>query len=282
MPGRPPPDALGAPPRDPGPRRSSPRSESSGATERVGQSERGWAIFTPAAIQALAGIFVYSMAETALWNFGYYLPVEAGVPEELVGAILSSTVLMGLAGGALAAWLGTSRGRLMPIVVGSLVSVAGRWLFIHSSTAEMVFLAGLLWGLGFYFVISLPGRSARQARSDGTPGSRRRRSDQLRLRAGARCRGSRAAVLRPDGVPLRRRRWNGALPGAAGSARSPARAARGTRAQAESRYLQPAIRRLSMKCSRRSSAASPRILQITDRQSSSVSPGWWGISMNTS
>ena len=109
-------------------------------------------IFTPAAVLGLAGIFVYSMAETALWSFGYYLPVEAGVPEELVGAILSSTVLMGLAGGALAAWLGTSRGRLTPIVVGSLVSVAGRWLYIHSSTAEMVFLAGLLWGLGFYFV----------------------------------------------------------------------------------------------------------------------------------
>ncbi|MBW2273731.1 MAG: MFS transporter [Deltaproteobacteria bacterium] len=109
-------------------------------------------IFTPVALLGLAGIFVYSMAETALWNFGYYLPVEAGVPEELVGAILSSTVLMGLAGGALAAWLGTSRGRLMPIVIGSLVSVAGRWLFIQSSTPEMVFLAGLLWGLGFYFV----------------------------------------------------------------------------------------------------------------------------------
>jgi len=60
-------------------------------------------IFTPAAVLGLAGIFVYSMAETALWSFGYYLPVEAGVPEELVGAILSSTVLMGLAGGALAA-----------------------------------------------------------------------------------------------------------------------------------------------------------------------------------
>jgi predicted MFS family arabinose efflux permease len=109
-------------------------------------------IFSPAALLGLFGIFIYSMAETALWNFGYYLPVEAGVPEDLVGAILSSTVLMGLAGGALAAWLGTSRGRLMPIIIGSVVSVAGRWLFIYSSTAEMVFLAGLLWGLGFYFV----------------------------------------------------------------------------------------------------------------------------------
>jgi len=109
-------------------------------------------IFTPSALLALSGIFIYTVAEAALWAFGYYLPVEAGVPEELVGAILSSTVLMGLAGGALAAWLGASRGRLMPIIVGSLVSVAGRWLYIHSATTEMVFLAGLLWGLGYYFV----------------------------------------------------------------------------------------------------------------------------------
>jgi predicted MFS family arabinose efflux permease len=109
-------------------------------------------IFTPNAVLALAGIFIYTVAEAALWSFGYYLPVEAGVPEELVGGILSSTVLMGLAGGALAALLGSSRGRLWPIVIGSLVSVAGRWLYIYSSTTEMVFLAGLLWGLGYYFV----------------------------------------------------------------------------------------------------------------------------------
>jgi MFS family permease len=130
-----------------------PVAERTGSLPGASEPAAPWgSIFTPAALLALAGIFVYSMAETALWNFGYYLPVEAGVPEELVGAILSGTVLMGLGGGALAAWLGTSRGRLMPIVVGSLVSVAGRWLFIHSSTAETVFLAGLLWGLGYYFV----------------------------------------------------------------------------------------------------------------------------------
>jgi MFS family permease len=129
-----------------------PELGTAGVVEPVEPAVSDGRILTPGAVMGLVGIFVYSMAETALWNFGYYLPVEAGVPEELVGAILSSTVLMGLAGGALAVWLGTRAGRIMPIVVGSLVSVAGRWLFIHSSTAEMVFLAGLLWGLGFYFL----------------------------------------------------------------------------------------------------------------------------------
>jgi predicted MFS family arabinose efflux permease len=109
-------------------------------------------IYGPAAVMALFGMFIYSLAEQALWNFGYYIPVQAGVPEEVVGAILSVTVLMGLAGGAFAAWCGTRMGRVWPIVIGSLLSLAGRWVFIASSTSEWVFFGGLLWGLGFYFV----------------------------------------------------------------------------------------------------------------------------------
>ncbi|MCH7866053.1 MAG: MFS transporter [Myxococcales bacterium] len=109
-------------------------------------------LYGPASIMALFGMFIYSVAEMALWNFGFYIPVQAGVPEEVIGAILGVTVLMGLAGGAFAAWLGTRMGRVGPIIVGSLLSVAGRWIFIASSTTEWVFFGGLLWGLGFYFV----------------------------------------------------------------------------------------------------------------------------------
>jgi DHA1 family inner membrane transport protein len=109
-------------------------------------------IYGPAAIMALLGMFIYSVGEQALWNFGYYIPVQAGVPEDVVGAILSVTVLMGLAGGAFAVWCGTRMGRVWPIVIGSLISLAGRWVFIASTTAEWVFFGGLLWGLGFYFV----------------------------------------------------------------------------------------------------------------------------------
>ncbi len=47
--------------------------ESSGAEQSTGPAEPGGAILTLPAGLALAGIFVYSIAETALWNFGYYL-----------------------------------------------------------------------------------------------------------------------------------------------------------------------------------------------------------------
>jgi len=128
--------------------------EPSAENQGEGSSGSGmdWSVFSPTALLALLGMFVYSVAEQALWNFGYYIPVQAGVPEEVVGGILGVTVLMGLAGGLFAVWLGTRLGHVTPIVVGSLVSLAGRWIFISSATTEWVFVGGLLWGLGFYFV----------------------------------------------------------------------------------------------------------------------------------
>jgi DHA1 family inner membrane transport protein len=140
---------LWVPPR---PSSSKHPSDSNRDDSTIEAPDAARAIFGPAALLALAGMFIYSVAEQALWNFGYYIPVQAGVPEEVVGSILSVTVLMGLAGGAFAAWCGTRIGRIWPIVIGSLLSLAGRWVFIASATSEWVFFGGLLWGLGFYFV----------------------------------------------------------------------------------------------------------------------------------
>jgi hypothetical protein len=101
---------------------------------------------------AFAGMFLYSAAEQALWNFAYNLPIEAGVDPTLAAQILGFTVFMGLGGGAIAALLGVRLGRVFPIILGSLFSVAGRWLYINSATSSTLLIGSLLWGLGFYFV----------------------------------------------------------------------------------------------------------------------------------
>jgi len=100
----------------------------------------------------LAGMFVYSAAEQALWNFAYNIPIEAGVDPDLAAEIVAFTTIMGLAGGAIAAMLGVRLGRIFPIVIGSLFSVCGRWLYISSASATTLLIGSLLWGLGFYFV----------------------------------------------------------------------------------------------------------------------------------
>jgi hypothetical protein len=109
-------------------------------------------VFGPLVLMAFAGMFLYSAAEQALWNFAYNLPLEAGVDPALAAQILGLTVFMGLAGGAVAAVVGVRFGRTFPIVLGCLFSVSGRWLYINSASSSTLLVGALLWGIGFYFV----------------------------------------------------------------------------------------------------------------------------------
>jgi predicted MFS family arabinose efflux permease len=109
-------------------------------------------VFSPLVLMAFAGMFLYSAAEQALWNFAYNIPIEAGVDPTLAARILAFTTMMGLTGGAIAALLGVRLGRVLPIVVGSFLSVCGRWLYISSASGSTLLLGSLLWGMGFYFV----------------------------------------------------------------------------------------------------------------------------------
>ncbi|MBW2691464.1 MAG: MFS transporter [Deltaproteobacteria bacterium] len=108
--------------------------------------------FGPLVWMTFAGMFLYSAAEQALWNFAYNIPIEAGVDPALAAQILAFTTIMGLAGGAIAALLGVRLGRVFPIVLGCLLSVSGRWLYISSGSGLTLLFGSLLWGIGFYFV----------------------------------------------------------------------------------------------------------------------------------
>jgi MFS family permease len=109
-------------------------------------------VFGPLVLMTFAGMFLYSAAEQALWNFAYNIPIEAGVDPTLAAQVLAFTTMMGLAGGAIAALLGVRFGRVFPIVLGCLLSVSGRWLYISSASSSMLLVGSLLWGVGFYFV----------------------------------------------------------------------------------------------------------------------------------
>jgi len=120
------------------------------AREAAKQGRLG--VYGPMALLVLAAIFIYSVAEQMLWQFSYDLPVADGFDENMVGRILGLTAFFGLLGGVIAAWIGMRVGRVIPIVLGSLLSLAGRWVYMSGGSAGMLWLGGLLWGLGFYFV----------------------------------------------------------------------------------------------------------------------------------
>ncbi|MBW2543475.1 MAG: MFS transporter [Deltaproteobacteria bacterium] len=109
-------------------------------------------VFGLQALLVIAGTFIYAVGEQAVWQFAYTIPVEAGIDEDLVGPILGFTTVMGLSGGAIAAWLGTRLGRIFPVVIGTLACLGGQWTFLSAANPWVLAGGGLFWGLGFYFV----------------------------------------------------------------------------------------------------------------------------------
>lgn len=128
--------------------------EVGGTLESV-RGEPGRAESSPfglAGLLCLVGIFLYSLAEMALWQFSFDIAVDNGIPYERAGYYLGITGFVGLSGGFFAAWVGLRFRRVVPIAVGSLISVAGRALYITADTDAAIMFAALLWGVGFYFV----------------------------------------------------------------------------------------------------------------------------------
>ena len=115
-------------------------------------SNHGSPFSLPIALSACVAVLAYSIAEMALWPFAYSIPVESGIPYDLVNWVVGITALAGIIGGVVAFWLGNRRGWLLPLTLGSCLSVIGRWTYISAPNPEVLLTGSLLWGIGFYFV----------------------------------------------------------------------------------------------------------------------------------
>jgi MFS family permease len=104
------------------------------------------------AVLVLSAMFIYAVAEQAIWQFSFELTMDAGIAMDDTRWILGFTTLMGLVGGAFAAWLGLRMGRIFPLVAGSLCSATGQSIWIAASDTGTLWAGGMLWGFGFYFV----------------------------------------------------------------------------------------------------------------------------------
>ncbi|MDH3816760.1 MAG: MFS transporter, partial [Acidobacteriota bacterium] len=102
--------------------------------DRLSQGRAG--LFGSLALLILVGRFAYSLSEMALWQFSYDIPVDHGIAYNTVRYVLGVATFAGLTGAALAAWLGLRWRRVAPLVVGCLVSLAGRWLYLEATTTE--------------------------------------------------------------------------------------------------------------------------------------------------
>jgi predicted MFS family arabinose efflux permease len=104
-------------------------------------------------VATLGAILLFSAAQGALWAFSERIGIAIGFSREEVGLALGVTTLAGLAGGVIAAVLGTRGGRPMLLTVGLGANVVSTWMVVMAGTSEL-YLAGLLaWGIAFYFAL---------------------------------------------------------------------------------------------------------------------------------
>lgn len=104
-------------------------------------------------ISALVAMLLFSVGQGALWAFSERIGVAIGFSGEEVGLALGVTTLAGLAGGVIAAALGTRGGRTLLLTVGLGGNVVATWMVVIAGSSEL-YLAGLLaWGIAFFFTL---------------------------------------------------------------------------------------------------------------------------------
>jgi len=101
---------------------------------------------------ALVSLAFLALGEGAVWAFAAKMAVGAGLSVAGAGGVLAVTSLVGLAGSATAAWIGTRLGRVVPVCVGLVVLVVAVVVLVHAHDPVVFTLAACVWGLSFFFI----------------------------------------------------------------------------------------------------------------------------------
>ncbi len=105
------------------------------------------------AVAVMVGMLAFEVGQSGLFTFLDQIGIQAGLEAGQRGTVLSVTSVMGLAGGVLAAWLGTRFGRVWPISISlglNVVAAAGLAVFESSFAYSAL---NLLWALAYNFLL---------------------------------------------------------------------------------------------------------------------------------
>jgi predicted MFS family arabinose efflux permease len=107
----------------------------------------------PRAAAVLGAISLISLGQGAVWSFNERMGLAVGLTVEQTGAVLAGTGLFGLVGAAASAWLGTRRGRTVPLLLGVAGSIISTLLLVSAKTIPMFILADTTWAICIFFAL---------------------------------------------------------------------------------------------------------------------------------
>jgi len=105
-------------------------------------------------LAVLAALFTFMLGQNGVWGFTARIGQSAGLSVEEVSWILGATAAAGLAGAAVAATLGTRRGRTVPLLVSIVGTVLSVFVLVESTTTAAFIAANATWI--FLFAFSMP------------------------------------------------------------------------------------------------------------------------------
>ena len=109
-------------------------------------------------LTGLLGIFLFHGGLAAVWAYFERIGMAARIDPDIVGSILSASLVLGIFGAALATWLGDRLGRRFPVAASMICAVTGIGFLWGMQSAYPYIIAAFLFNAAWYF--SLPYLSA--------------------------------------------------------------------------------------------------------------------------
>jgi len=101
------------------------------------------------AISGLVGVFLYFIAQGAMWSYFERIGNASGVDRIIIGQAMGLSSFAGMGGALLAFTVVTRLGRVLPLIASGTVSLVSFWLLRGHVTAAELVIAGVLFNFGW-------------------------------------------------------------------------------------------------------------------------------------
>jgi predicted MFS family arabinose efflux permease len=106
------------------------------------------------AVPSLLGVFLYFIAQGAMWSYFERIGSASGVEAGVIGQAMGISSFAGVGGALLAAWICNSFGRILPLSVSGALSLLSFWLLHGQVSPTALIVSGIL--LNFAWNLAQP------------------------------------------------------------------------------------------------------------------------------
>ena len=135
--------------------------------ERGGERGSATVVLKELAITGLVGVFLYFIAQGALWSYFERIGAASGIRPDLIGYATGVSSFAGVGGALLAVWGCMRLGRTALLMGSGVLSIASFWMLRGHVTETELVISGLLFNFGWNLAQPLLSGVCADADSEG-------------------------------------------------------------------------------------------------------------------